>query len=400
MVFLYSNPLVRRTVVHGLDENPSKTQTSLWSHDLTQIAFHILTSNVEPGDAVSNDAMGMRNALRGVGFAATLYGEHISPSLANDVVPVSEYARRSCRKRRDLLIYHHSHYWELGEKLYDRTKNRKIIKYHNITPPHFFTGYSALFEDYANRGRKQTSRLVANGTELHLGDSLFNVEELIDAGADPKRTQTLPPFHHADELGKTEASIPELQSYLDGRINIVFVGRFVPNKGHLNLLRTFAFFRKHMEPNSRLIMVGKLDPEFAKYGEEIQSSISDLGLNGSVVTVSSASPGQLRSAYLAAHIFLCLSEHEGFCVPLVEAMYHKIPIVGLRRAAVPETLGPSALIADNADTVMLGEMMNYCLQENLSRRWLTHVLYQRYLEHFSNQTIRNRFLAPICNLVC
>jgi glycosyltransferase involved in cell wall biosynthesis len=344
--------------------------------------------------------MGMRNALRGAGFKATLYAEHISPSLVNEVVPISQYARRSCKRRGEFLIYHHSLYWELGEELYARTRNTKILKYHNITPPHFFSPYSSLFQGYADRGRQQTSRLVADQTELLLGDSQFNAQELIDVGADPARTQTLPPFHHADELGKTEASIPELEQYLDGRTNIVFVGRFVPNKGHLNLLRTFAFFRKHLEPNSRLIMVGKLSPEFMKYGEEIQSGISDLGLNGSVVTVSSASPGQLRAVYLAAHIFLCLSEHEGFCVPLVEAMYHKIPIVALRRTAVPETLGPSALTADEINPALLAEMMNYCLRESRARRWLTDVLYQRYIECFSDQAIRNRFLASIRDLVC
>src|SRR5205807_719007 len=171
---------------------------------------------------------------------------------------------------------------------------------------------------------------------------------------------------------------------LDGRTNIAFVGRFVPNKGHLHLLRTFAFFRKYVEPNSRLILVGKLHPEFTIYGQEIETSISDLGLNSSVVTVASASPGQLRAVYLATHIFLCLSEHEGFCVPLVEAMYHKIPIVALRRTAVPETLGPSALIADESNPALLTEMMNYCLRESRARRWLTDVLYQRYMEYFSN----------------
>jgi len=372
----------------------------LWSYELSRTIFHIVTPAVDYGDAVSNDAMGMRDALRAAGFQADLYAEHISPSLAYEVTPISDYAKLSCDRKGEFLIYHHSTYWELGQKLYERTRNRKILKYHNITPPQFFASYSALFEGYAGRGRQQTKRLMEGRAELHLGDSLFNARELIEAGADPSLTQAIAPFHHGDELGKTEANIPELERYLDGRINIVFVGRFVPNKGHFNLLRTFAFFRNHFEPNSRLIMVGKLALEFTKYGEEIRSIISDLALNGSVTTISSASAAQLRAVYLAAHIFLCLSEHEGFCVPLVEAMYHKIPIVALRRAAVPETLGPSALIADNADAVMLGEMMNYCLQENLSRRRLTHVLYQRYLEHFSSQAISDRFLTYISSLLC
>lgn len=366
-------------------------------HGRGRLAFHILTPTVDRGDAVSNDVFGMRDALRGIGVQAQVYCENINPVLAGEVKPASDFAREV--SDQDVLILHQSLDWELGERIYTHAACRRVIKYHNITPAHFFAPYSETVSELCVRGRQQLSRLVAHPADLYLGDSAFNVQELADLGADPARCHPAAPFHHAEELEKTEPDLGVMTSLLDGMTNILFVGRFAPNKGHLHLLRAFAYFRKYVSPQSRLVLVGKPDLRLAAYTHEIQQLIGDLGLGGAVYTVAGASSAQLRSIYLAAHVFLCLSEHEGFCVPLVEAMLHKIPIVALGQTAVSETLGPEALVLDTLEKEVIAEGMACCLEDNSLRRYLTETAYDRYMQNFSSAAISQEFIRLIGNFI-
>ncbi len=363
-----------------------------------QATFHIITPALEVGDAVSNDVFGMQNALGSVGFECIAYAEHTSPQLVGRAAPLSRLQANCGRKGKDVLVLHHSTFWECGEDLYNKIDATKIIKYHNITPAHYFAGYSDVFTNLCESGRKQTSRLVQAGADLFLGDSQFNVQELIEAGANRESCQVVPPFHHADELFSTPASIPILERLLDGHINISFVGRFAPNKGHLSLLRTFEYFRGVVEPRARLILVGKCHDQLQSYMQDIQDNIVDFGLENSVSVLNCASSEELRAVYLASHIFLCLSEHEGFCVPLIEAMLHNIPIVAVNRAAIPETLGPQAFLADTLDELLLSEMMAYCIQEHSFNRWLTDQQHERYVHIFTNQAIADKLLSVITPL--
>jgi glycosyltransferase involved in cell wall biosynthesis len=362
--------------------------------------FHILTPALDFGDAVSNDALGMRNALREAGFWAEIYAEHINAERLEEAKPLSQYARDGARNHQDCLIYHHSFYWEAGEKLYRDTANKRILKYHNITPAEFFAPYSNLYATWSNDGRAQTNRLVSEGAELFLGDSAFNTGELTQAGATPGRSFSVAPFHHAEELMLTPADLARLEKYLDGRINIVFVGRFAPNKGHLNLLRAFALFHHSAEPHSRLILVGKHNPEFQRYSEQIEMAVRDQGLEDSVEILSAASDNDLKTVYLTAHLFLCLSEHEGFCVPLLEAMLHKIPIVALECAAVPETLGACGLTVATMDDGLIVDLMETCVRDDSVQAHLARIGHERYIEHFSRNKIESEFLALIRGLVC
>jgi len=357
--------------------------------------FHVLTPAAQLGDAVGNDVLGMRDALRAVGFSANAYAEYIAPELTGEVLPLAEYERDGQQVPRDVLIYHHCTMWHRGEEVYRNTCNARILRYHNVTPSSFFSPYSDECADLAVQSRDQTMRLVQLGADLFLGASRFNLQELADAGANPAKSDVVFPFHHADQLSRVDTSLADLEPYQDGRINILFVGRFSPNKGHLSLLRTFAFFHSYIQPQSRLILVGKSDSNFCAYNDQFRAATSQLGLEKSVTIVSAASQRQLAAAYRAAKIFLCLSEHEGFCVPLIEAMLYKVPIIALARTAVGETLGPESLTYPELDEIVFAEMMNYCLERSDVRAWLTESQYRRYRENFSHQVIAERFLEII-----
>jgi glycosyltransferase involved in cell wall biosynthesis len=354
--------------------------------------FHVLTPTADAGDAVTNDALGMCSALRRAGFGANVYAENIAPAIRGTVLPLSEYERSGLANERDMLLYHHSFGWERGEELYATTHNRKILKYHNITPSHFFQEYSSAMAVAAHTGRAQTRRLVQLGADLYLGDSDFNTRELIEVGADAGRAHTVAPFHQVNELLSVDPDIETVRSALNESVNILFVGRLAPNKGHLNLLRTFAYFRKYVEPNSRLVLVGKINPELLGYGEQIWAAIAEFGLEDSVVSLQNASHQELRALYLTSHVFLCLSEHEGFCVPLVESMLQKVPVVALAASAVPETLGPTGLTVDSIDEPLLAEMMAYCVERFRFRTALTDAQFAHCQQHFTNEAIGARFL--------
>ena len=365
-----------------------------WKKYKRKPAFHLITPAFETGDAVSNDLLGMQAALRAGGYEAYIYAEHVGRDAGCEVRTLKQYEH--CAGRTDdILIYHHSVAWPRGEGLYRATANRRVLKYHNITPASFFAPWSARFAGVVAQGRQQTAHLLSAGAELCLGDSAYNVEELVAAGAPAQRCAAVSPFHHAEKLTHTDAGIPDLKRYLDGKHNIVFVGRFAPNKGQMNLVRTFAYLQRHIQPDVRLIMVGKPQPEMQGYFQQVQRTIQELGVGQSVNLVLSATVQQLRAIYLAANVFLCLSEHEGFCVPLVEAMLHKIPIVALGRTAVPETLGQSGLLAEEMDEALFAEMVACVLQEEDTRRWLTLRAYERYKQCFSSAAVQQRFLRTL-----
>lgn len=358
--------------------------------------FHLVAATLDQNDAVSNDVFGMREVLRRAGWEARLYAEHVVTGLSGQVLPAAQFGNGLSPD--DVLIYHHSIHWEAGDSIYSRARCRRVIKYHNITPPEFFAGYSPVLEESCAQGRRQTSRLIEQRADLYLGDSAFNVQDLLHAGADLSRTHVLHPFHQTELLENTPADLVTLAKLLDGAVNILFVGRLVPNKGHLNLLRTFARFREQGHPHARLVLVGKPHPLLSRYSGEMEATIKELRLQRAVALISGAPPNQLRAIYLSAHLFLCMSEHEGFCVPLVEAMRHKVPIVALARTAVVETLGPGTLTSDSADPAPLAEMMARGLERRFAGQ-LAEQAYQRYQRVFSPAVLSQRFLQLIGGLV-
>lgn len=376
---------------------PHRKKTRWWRWRRTRKpVFHLVAATLDQNDAVSNDVFGMRDALRLAGWEARLYAEHMATGLAGQVLPAVHFGRDLGPE--DILIYHHSIHWEPGESLYARANCRRIIKYHNITPPEFFAGYSPVLEESCSLGRQQTTRLVAKGADLYLADSAFNLQDLLQAGADSARAHVLHPFHQTEMLEKSQADLALLARLLDGAVNILFVGRFVPNKGHLHLLRTFARFREQVNPHSRLILVGRPHPLLTGYSAAMEATIKELRLERAVALIPGASPEELRAIYLSAHLFLCTSEHEGFCVPLVEAMRHKVPIVALARTAVVETLGPGTLTSESPEPALLADMMKQCLEHRTARQFTDHG-YERYQSMFSPAVLSRQFLQLMGGVV-
>jgi glycosyltransferase involved in cell wall biosynthesis len=357
---------------------------------------HILTPYLIPGDAVSNDIFGMVRWLRLHNWPADAYAQYMDLSLHGQALPLASY-QRHLHAREDILIYHHSARWELGGALFAQSRNRKVLRYHSVTPARFFRPYQRQYAEDCEQGELQTRTLLQLGPECVLADSPFNVEELLAAGADADRSRVVPPFHtigDLDRLVEDEALAEELR----GTTNILFVGRVVPNKGHLHLIRAFAYYHHYLDLNSRLFIVGRIDAELAGYLSDLHWEAARHDVEDAVHFTGLVSPRQLKTYYAHAGVFLCTSEHEGFCVPLVEAMHSGVPIVAYGSSAIPGTLGETGIVWDTPDPALLAESMNLIRTWDEVRETLIAAQRQRYEQCFSPEAVGAAFataLAPL-----
>ncbi|HEX2726772.1 MAG TPA: glycosyltransferase family 4 protein, partial [Beijerinckiaceae bacterium] len=195
-------------------------------------------------------------------------------------------------------------------------------------------------------------------------------------------------MHKIDELGAEPMDLPALRAYRGAGPNILFVGGLRPNKGHLRALDAFAAYRQMSTRPARLFFVGSFDPHLASYVEELKTKVTDLGLESSVIFARSVTPAQLRSFYYMASAFLCVSEHEGFCVPLVESMFFRVPVVAWDTTAVGDTLGDAGILLPSAHPEPLAKALDEVIENPLLARGLADKGRERYEARFTTRAIR------------
>jgi glycosyltransferase involved in cell wall biosynthesis len=336
----------------------------------------IATPNLTDGDGVGNDVLGMARALRANGRRVELFAE--SARVAEEVRPLSELPRAV--GRGDVLIYHHSIKCEAGVRAVEELPGRAVVKYHNITPPRFFAAVNPDAVEGAEAGLKQAARLAKTSAAIWV-DSAFNGREL-DRACDE-----LPPFHQVDRLS---AAVPDAAAGLDGwGTTILCVGRVAPNKNLLLAVDAFAEYRRRFDPSARLVIAG--EHIFRTYSEAVEARVKAHGLGRRVVVTGRVTVPQLKALYLSADVLLVTSDHEGFCVPLVEAMSLGVPVAAVPRAAVPDTAGPAARYAA-ANAGALADAMHELVADAGARE--RHLLAgrERYDDRFTSAAIEKRFL--------
>ena len=217
--------------------------------------------------------------------------------------------------------------------------------YHNITPPEFFEKYNPAIAAGCRRGLAQ-ARAMTEKCDVCFADSEYNRQELLQLGS-PRHSAVLPLLIAAEDYQRAPDA-EMLRRLSDGRHNILFVGRVVPNKAQEDVIRAFACYREKFDPDARLILAGNADT-LPAYTAALRAYIRALGLEESVFFPGKLSFAELLACYRSADAFLCLSQHEGFCVPLFEAMLFDVPVIALAAAAVPETLGGAGVLLDSAE---------------------------------------------------
>ena len=345
----------------------------------------ILTPSLTTADAISNDVMGERDALK---------------RNSNDVKVFSDLApiRKFLKNPSDILIYHHSRGWHPGVQLVRELSCRRVIKYHNVTPAEFFAGFSRTDQDLCERGRRELTDLAAAQCDLYLSDSSFNMQELIAIGVDPSKSFVVPPFHHIDRLTTITADQETLKKYSGDTTNILTVGRLVPNKNVHHLIEVFAHYHFDYNNNSRLLLVGKGGEGFTPYPKLLHRVVEKLGLTKAVVFTGGVSDEALKAYYLVADAFVTVSEHEGFCVPLVEAMSMKLPITAYASTAIPETIGDAGIVWTERNPMLIAGSIDLFVRDRSVRDALGWRGYRRYESMFTNAKAEEIFLQALSKL--
>ena len=343
----------------------------------------IIIPTLYHGDAVGNDAVGMARHLRRRGVEVTFFNNG-SPS-PEPVVHVDEVPN-VLASPDDLLIYHHSIGFEPGVRAVERTVcRRKAVKYHNVTPPEFFADNKKVAKG-CEEGIAQVGRL-ADTTATIWADSVYNGEH-VQQFRPGRAFHDLPPFHHADQLLALAPDHSAVAGFDDWTTTILTVGRVVPNKNLPLAVAAFADYRRRFNPHARLVIAG--DQPVPAHATAVREHIEAHGQGGHVFITGKVSNAQLKALYLIADVLLVTSRHEGFCVPLVEAMGLNVPVVAVPAAAVPYTAGDAARYAD-ADAAALATQVDAVLTDDAERERQVDCGRGRYDERFSTAAIERRF---------
>ena len=288
------------------------------------------------GDAIGDSARLMRDALRSWGHSADVYALELDADLEGDGRRFSDWRPGD---RDDVVVLHFALPSPLSPA-FRAHRGRRVLLHHNITPPEYFLGWDDDMARICRVGREQLAELAPHA-DLGLADSEFNRLELEALGA--RRTGVLP--IHLDFARYREAPNPVLARLLeDGRTNLLFVGRLAPNKRPEDLVRLASCWKRWLSPDVRLVLVGK-PPRHRRYFDALQAFAYEEGLTPAEVVFSGhVAHDELLACYASARVFVSMSEHEGFCVPLVESMLTGVPVLAYEAAAVPYTLGGAGVL--------------------------------------------------------
>ena len=353
-------------------------------------ALHQFVAGFSHGDAISNEALVMRGIFRSWGFESEIFCEQrrILPELRREARDVQSYAGTA--KADDVVLLHLSIGSDVND-VFATLPCRRAILYHNITPPDYFRGVQEQIAHLLARGRDQAKQL-AGKAKVVMADSAFNAQELREWGYGD--AQVLPLVLDLSRL-REKPNKATLRDYGDGLVNILFVGRCVPNKRLEDALSAFYYFQRYVEPQSRFIHVGSYAGT-EQYHALLLTQARNLQLQN-VDLVGALKQDDLNACYRAAHVFLCMSEHEGFCIPLLESMTHDLPILAYAAAAVPDTLDGAGILFREKQFDLVAEMMGRLARDTALRESVIRGQRER-LARYENrdlaQELRNH-LAPL-----
>jgi glycosyltransferase involved in cell wall biosynthesis len=318
---------------------------------------HQILSGAGPYDAVSGQAQAWRELLGERGMAGGVYADAIDPRAARTVDPLKRLRPRA----GDLLVVHYSAFSPL--RLVLELPQRKLLVYHNVTPPRFFWRHHPGVAVACALGRAHLARWAPAADSL-AAVSAFNARELeAAAGAEQGSARVVPVLFDPDRLGGRGKAPPDGSGPL-----VLCVGRLAPNKRHDLVLAAFAAYQRACAPDARLLCVG--EPLSARYRALLERLVDESGARN--VTLTGGIPqGELNAAYAAADVLLSMSEHEGFCIPLLEAFHFGLPVVARPAGGMPEVGGDGVLWTDEpadgrpgpADVAVAAELIDLAARD-------------------------------------
>jgi L-malate glycosyltransferase len=343
---------------------------------------HQVLSGAGPHDAITNEALVFRSYFRRWAWGGADYAARIAPGVNGSI----EQLGRLRPDPGDVLLIHHS----AGlPRLYDllALPNPKLLLYHNVTPASWLWNHAPLLGVQCAIGRGQLPELIGV-VDVAASDSEFNAAELRASGA--ARTEVIPLLVDLERLGPPPPPARAAAEPGDAPA-ILFVGRLSPHKGQHELIRVFAQYRRHRAPGARLTLVG--DPITPGYADSLHSVASALA-PGAVTIESGLEARELGDRYRSASAFGCLSEHEGFCIPLLEAFHFGLPVIARPAGAIPEVAGDAALLVEDRDPAVIAELVNLAISDSELRAELGRRGRAR-LERYSPDAVAQRLRSAV-----
>jgi len=335
--------------------------------------IHQFHSGSAYGDAITNSMLLIRRLLLNMGFVSKIYVEQVAPELEHELYPHTKLKL----KPEDIILIHHSMGHDIAEWIMS-LPGKKILVYHNITPAGFFPEGSA-YRHYSLLGRKQLGSFLPI-MAASICDSRFNADELADLGY--ANVTVLPLLIDSDALQNKKWDRSPVEESAD-LYTILFVGRICPNKCQEDLIAIAGYLKTMLNRPFQLVLVGcyaEEDPYFQKLSARITSA----GLNDCVKFTGKISDDKLYGWYRAADLFLCMSEHEGFGVPLIEAMAFDLPVVAFKSSNVPHTMGGAGVLITQKDHCAIAAFIKILSLDRSMKRILVQDQ-QRHIRQFTQK---------------
>lgn len=353
-------------------------------------AVHQFVPTFEPS-AVGTHILEVRRVCRDQGWESEIFAEHVRPVFEREARSYRDYGRGVRAGRDDVLLYHVA----IGSTVADFVAARPevlVLDHHNITPVEHFAGWEPDVVHGLAWGRRQLAQL-ARRTTLGIADSAFNEAELVELGYG--RTAVAPIILDTTAFGR-DADADALGRLATDDTVLLFVSRVAPNKRQHDLVKALAAYRRAYDPHARLRIVGP--PASARYVEALRRFVADLGLAGSVDITGAVSDGELAAHYRTADVYLCLSEHEGFGLTVLEALHHRLPVVAYASAAVPETLGDGGLCLPVKDAATVAAAVHRVVSDAPLRAALVDAGTRR-LRLYDAEVARGAMRDALCSVV-
>lgn len=338
------------------------------------------------GDAVSDDAANKWRALRGLGIAGELYYAVADGYYQRLARPLS--ARRPTD--REVLLFHYSGWSEAAAELLRDTSSSVVLMYHNVTPSRWFEGVHAQAAHDTRVGRTRLRDFVER-CRYALAVSEYNRAELVEAGF--PRTGVVPIMVDLDRV-RARGNANLRRELDDGYTNILSVGRLAPNKCHEDTIKLFYYYKRLHNPRSRLILAGPGVVD--SYGRWLEWLVNRLGLDPHVLLPGHITNEDLAAYFGAARVYVSMSEHEGFCVPLLEAMAVGAPVLAYDATAVPFTLGEGGVLLRRKDFALGAELLARLVDETPLRQAMLARGRAR-LAAFAPERTRDRLLLALAH---
>ncbi len=341
------------------------------------------------GDAISNYALQLQEIIRSWGFESTIYCERRHVGFKVDHLCKDYSSLPAEQGQKDITIYHYSIGSDLSD-LFANLKGHRVLLYHNITPYHYFAGIHEDKMQVLREGLEELKGLV-DATELAVGVSEFNRRELEERGF--RNSAVLPLIVDRERLS-AEPDREFMKKYSGDYTNLLFVGRMAPNKKVEDLIKIFYYYRNTINSRSRFLLGGSTIG-MDRYMNHLRMLINALDIPD-VVFCDHVTDAELYALYRCSDIFVCMSEHEGFCIPLLEAMHFRIPALAYAAAAIPETLGDSGIVVKKKDHIAIAEIIdtvvsNPELKEAIVKKQLPR------LQAFSKEAVSERLQTLLSN---